>query len=235
MLCLGCTLSIPRGRRAASEVAELWDKNLGVRFWEQTIPESLSDLSKDSFNRKLDEFFKETVGRYFRNENASGEDAEFWRRVFYDFRKMHHFVFQNHLPETILEFAGIPEADGRRLIGFLRSGHIPDDMRGSDTKKWFRGVIGQSMKAPLLFMMRELRRLDVIDQRFDPACHYMNSPARRIASQLEWISYDARLGGDFTQLVDLSEEVHGEMRSSLPELAQYFDLPLQLYAHKHPR
>lgn len=235
MLCLGCTLSIPRGRRPASEVAQLWEANLGAQFWEHTIPESLSDLSKDSFNRKLDEFFRDIVARYFKSENASGEDAEFWRRVFYDFRKMHHFVFLNHLPETILEFAGFPEADGRRLIGFLRAGHIPDDMREADTSKWFRGVIGQSMKAPLLFMMRELRRLDVIDQRFDPACQYMNSPARRIAAQLEWIAHEDRVGGDFNQLVYLSEQVHEQMLSELPELAQYFDLSLQLYAHRHPR
>ncbi|MEI7773237.1 MAG: hypothetical protein WCK17_00535 [Verrucomicrobiota bacterium] len=233
-LCLGCTLSIPRGRRPASDVVQIWNGNLGKDFWEHTIPNSISDLSKDSFKSKLDAFFKNVVDRYYTSETATGEDAEFWRRVFYDFRKMHHFVFHNHLPETIIEFAEFPEADGERLIKFLRSGHIPDDMQDPNTKR-FRGVIGQSMKAPLLFIMRELRRLEIIDHQFDEACYYMNSPARRVAFQMDWLTADERVGGDFSEVVDLSRRVHFKMNAELGELASHFDLPLQLYAHKHPR
>jgi hypothetical protein len=234
LLCLGCTLGIPRGRRPASEVVHIWNGNLGKDFWEHTIPASMSDLSKDSFKSKLDAFFKNVVDRYYTSENATGEDAEFWRRVFYDFRKMHHFVFHNHLPETILEFAEFPESDGERLIKFLRSGHIPDDMRDPTTKR-FRGVIGQSMKTPLLFMMRELRRLGIINHQFDEACYYMNSPARRVAFQMDWITSDERIGGDFSGVVELSKKVQVRMKAELGELSPHFDLPLQLYAHKHSR
>lgn len=231
LLCLGCTLSIPRGRRPASDVAHIWNGNLGKDFWEHTIPASMADLAKDSFKSKLDAFFKSVVDRYYTSENATGEDAEFWRRVFYDFRKMHHFVFHNQLPETVLEFAESPEADGERLIKFLRSGHIPDEMKDPNYRL-FRGVVAQSMKAPLLFMMRELRRLEVIDNRFDGACYYMNSPSRRVAFQMDWITYEDRSGGDFSELVDLSRKVHEKMKD-VAQLAGHFDLPLQLYAHKH--
>ena len=234
LLCLGCTLSIPRGRRPASDVAHIWNGNLGKDFWEHTIPASMADLAKDSFKSKLDAFFKSVVDRYYTSENATGEDAEFWRRVFYDFRKMHHFVFHNQLPETVLEFAESPEADGERLNKFLRSGHIPDEMKDPNYRL-FRGVVAQSMKAPLLFMMRELRRLEVIDNRFDGACYYMNSPARRIARQLGWLGDETRYAGDFSDLVDQSEIVHRRMQDEIPELVGHFDLPLQLYAHKHPR
>ena len=231
LLCLGCTLSIPRGRRPASDVAHIWNGNLGKDFWEHTIPASMADLAKDSFKSKLDAFFKSVVDRYYTSENATGEDAEFWRRVFYDFRKMHHFVFHNQLPETVLEFAESPEADGERLIKFLRSGHIPDEMKDPNYR-FFRGVVAQSMKAPLLFMMRELRRLEVIDNRFDGACYYMNSPSRRVAFQMDWITHEDRSGGDFSELVDLSRKVHEKMKD-VAQLAGHFDLPLQLYAHKH--
>lgn len=91
------------------------------------------------------------------------------------------------------------------------------------------------MKAPLLFVMRELRLLNLLDSRFDSACFYMNSPARRIARRLGWIDPDSRASGDFATLVVLSEQVHGHMCNELPDLAQFFDLPLQLYALKNPR
>jgi hypothetical protein len=180
---------------------------------------------------RLDLFFREIIDRYYKNENASGEDAEFWRRVFYDFRKMHHFVFRNHLPETILEFARYDEADGSNLIRFLRSGHIPPKMQDPNHPR-FRGVIGQSMKAPLLFVMRELSRLGVLDHRFASASFYLNSPVRRVACQLGWLDAETGFSGDFTSLVDQSENIHSHMQNELPELDGFYDLPLQLYAQK---
>lgn len=99
----------------------------------------------------------------------------------------------------------------------------------------FRGVAGQSMKAPLLFLMRELRRLDVLDNRFDAACFYMNSPARRVAARLGWIDDEERHGGEFSDLVDLSSKVHGRISVEAPELLPFFDLPLQIYDHSGAR
>jgi hypothetical protein len=83
--------------------------------------------------------------------------------------------------------------------------------------------------------MRELRRLDVLNHRFDSACYYLNSPARRIARGLGWIVDETRYVGDFSDLVDQSEIVHNRMLAEIPDLAGHFDLPLQLYAYKHPR
>lgn len=230
LLCLGCTLDMPRGRQPAVAVKGLWTSPLGSEFWSLSAPESLSEEALEEVNRRLDPFFREVINRYYSDVNASGEDVAFWRRVFYDFRKIHHFVYRNHLPETILDFAAFPEADGRTLITFLRSGQIPVVMQDPDHPR-FKGVIGQSMKAPLLFVMRELRRLELLDKRFDPACFYMNSPARRIAARLEWIHGGGLNGGGFEELVSLSEAVHERTAAEMPELAPFYDLPLQFFAH----
>ena len=234
LLCLGCTLGLPLGIRPLDFVTRLWNTELTEEFWRVTIPDPSRKLPAVDFNRNLDAFFDAKIHMLFRSGNASGENAGFWRRVFYDFRKMHHFVFMNQLPETILEFASYTETDGRTLVEFLKSGQIPITIQDVNTPR-FRGVIGQSMTAPLLFVMRELRRLGVLNDRFDSACYYMNSPARRIARGLGWLGDETRYAGDFSALVDQSEIVHNRMRDEIPELVGHFDLPLQLYSYNHPR
>jgi len=234
LLCLGCTLGLPLGIRPLNQAQRLWLEELTEEFWQVTIPSSEQESEEPAFNDRLDEYFEQKIHKLFRDENATGENAAFWRRVFYDFRKMHYFVFKNHLPETIMEFASYEEADGSALIGFLRSGKIPEGLQDPTTPR-FRGVIGQSMKAPLLFVMRELRLLNILGERFNPACFYMNSPARRIAHKLGWIDLDSVASGDFSTLVFQSERVHERMQDELPDLACYFDLPLQLYALNNPR
>lgn len=228
LLCLGCTLGLPLGMAPYSRVRSLWNNCLQDSFWQATIPSTPHEAFEDKFSRNLDKFFEEVIHQLLRNENASGEEAAFWRRVFYDFRKMHYFVFNNHLPETLLEFAGFEDAEGQGLIQFLRSGHVPPEMQ--DTTSRFRGVIGQSMTAPLLFVMRELRRLEILDHRFDSACYYMNAPARRVAKQLGWIS-DSPVTGGFTELVSMSSQVHEHIKLE-PQIAPFFDLPLQWFAIK---
>lgn len=234
LLCLGCTLGLPLGIHGVAQVKRLWNEDLGPEFWQATIPESLDLSASDAFNGNLESCFEGKIHQLFRNENAAGENVDFWRRVFYDFRKMHHFVFQNDFPEIILEFARYDEAEGHTLINFLKTGRIPDSMQDTSHPQ-HRGVIGQSMKAPLLFVMRELRRLDLLDKRFDPVCLYMNAPARRVARWLGWLGEETRGDGDFSKLVAQSELIHARMQEELPDLAQYHDLPLQLYAYRHPR
>lgn len=119
------------------------------------------------------------------------------------------------------------------MIAFLREGQVPDAIQDPNLPR-FRGVIGQSITAPLLFLMRELRRLGVLDQRFDAACYYMNSPARRVARHLRWIA-DSSSPGGVSALVSLSEKVHEEMKLKAGDLDSFFDLPLQLFAHQNPR
>lgn len=234
LLCLGCTLGLPLGIHAVVQVKRLWNEDLGPEFWKATIPDSLGSLSAPDFNTNLDSFFEEKIHQLFRNENAAGENAAFWRRVFYDFRKMHHFVFRNDFAETIMDFARCEEADGHALINFFKTGKIPDVMQDTSNPR-YRGVIGQSMTAPLLFVMRELRRLGLLDERFEPACYYMNGPARRVACWLGWLDEGTRREGDFSTLVSFSEQIHTRMQKELPDLDLYYDLPLQLYAFKHPR
>jgi hypothetical protein len=52
---------------------------------------------------------------------------------------------------------------------------------------------------------------------------------------MDWITSDERIGGDFSGVVELSKKVQVRMKAELGELSPHFDLPLQLYAHKHSR
>jgi len=234
LLCLGCSFGIPLGTQPRNWVQRFWEERLGEEFWDFTIPDSLDEPGTADFNQRLDTYFERIIHTLFKDANASGEDARFWRRVFYDFRKMHYLVFRDHLPETILDLAAFAEADGLSLISFLRSGRVPDALQDGHTH--FQGVIGQSMTAPLLLVMRELRLLGVLpDARFDSACYYMNTPPRRVAKMLGWID-DAYTGDyDFGQIVLVSEAVHARMLEEAPDLVEFLDLPLQWYAYQNPR
>jgi hypothetical protein len=232
LLCLGCSFSTLQGTTPRERVIGLWRNRLQDDFWKNTIPQSLESAANADYNRNLDAFFEGVIHRLFTNSNASGEDAEFWRRVFYDFRKMHYFVFRNHLPETILAYTSFTQVDGPGLINFLKSGEIQDVVRDPSQPR-FPGVIGQSMSSPLFFIMRELARLGVIDERFASACYYMNRPARRIASRLGWIHDDGFSVPTFDDLIRFSEQVHKRIQEEAPELLGYYDLPLQWYALSH--
>lgn len=233
LLCLGCALSLPLGRTPYERIMRFWERCLGDDFWLATIPESLESAAGPKFERRLDSFFEDIIHRTFRDENASGEDADFWRRVFYDFRKMHFFVFgESNLPGLILQISSGDGVCGSQLVQFLRSGHVPRSLQAPGHERW-AGVVGQSMSAPLLFVMRELRRLCVVPEGFESACYYMNSPARRVASRLGWIDTYQRGNASFEDLLLVSETIFQRMHSEAPELEPYFDLPLQWYAHQN--
>lgn len=237
LLCLGCSMSIPLGRNPASRIIPFWRDRLNDDFWAATIPQTLDEAKTSGFDQRLDAFFEDIIHQSFRSESASGEDADLWRRVFYDFRKMHFYVFKNDLPAVLLQMANADDVEGSALISFLRSGLIPTALQTPEVQSW-TGVIGQSMSAPLLFVMRELRRSSVLPpDRFDRACFYMNSPARRIAWRLGWITDEERRDYSFGNLVALSERVYDQVRQSehSAELLPYFDLPLQWYAYQNPR
>jgi hypothetical protein len=233
LLCLGCSFSTLLGTAPRKRVTELWRERLRDEFWMATVPSSLEEAGDADFNQGLDRFFEDVIHRTFRDPNAGGEDAEFWRRVFYDFRKMHYFVYRNHLPETIIGYTEFEAADGPGLIKFLRTGQIQDEFRDPNEPR-FTGVIGQSMSSPLLFIMRELARLEVIDGRFHATCYYMNRPARKIASRLGWIPDDGLSRYSFTDLVDYSQAVHQKLEE-VPKFNGFFDLPLQWHAVQPPK
>lgn len=194
------------------------------------ISTSTDVVTRESDPAVLDAFFEKAIHRQFRDENASGEDGELWRRVFYDFRKIHFFVYQNDLPSVFAELKDNPDFHWDSMVRFLKSGFLPNGQ-----KRWV-GVFGQSMTAPLLLLMRMLRRLDVIDhKRFDPACFYMNGPARRVARRLGWITERESNYFEIEALLDMSRRCHEAMQKEAPELAPFFDIPLQWYALRNPR
>ncbi len=235
LLCLGCSLSVPLGVSPTSRIIPFWRRRLDAEFWGATIPKTLAEAESSGFDQRLDAFFENVIHQSFRDANAGGEDADLWRRVFYDFRKMHFFVFRNHLPAELMRLVACSDVNGTQLVEFLRSGNVPLAMQEPGFERW-TGVIGQSMSAPLLFVMRELRRLAVLpDDRFNRACYYMNSPARRIAFRLGWLDEKERRSYAFDNLVSLSNTVCDNMRNEADKLLPFLDLPLQWYALQNPK
>ena len=85
------------------------------------------------------------------------------------------------------------------------------------------------MSAPILFLMRELRRIGIIsDSTFDQGCYYINGPVKRVAFALRWIDEQDRKMSDIEGLLDLSASINNSMRIEAPQLSQWFDLPLQM-------
>ena len=208
-------------------VKDFWENKLG-EIWPIFVPNDLRQAGREDYLRQLDKIFESAIHRQFTDVSASGEAAELWRRVFYDFRKLHHYVYQNGFAQTILELAESPGVRYDSLLNFLKSGLLP-----GGGGKW-SGVLGQSMTAPLFFILRELRRLEVIDVRFARSCFYMNSPARQIARKLGWLSERESGFYDIERLSQIGDICFGSMRDEMTELLPYFDLPLQWYASKNP-
>jgi hypothetical protein len=230
LLCLGCSFSTLLGTSPRTQVIQLWRTRLTDEFWQATTGPQAGRPDHDPFGTELKELFREIIHRSYADENARGEGAEFWRRVFYDFRKMHHFVYRNHLPATLLDYVSYPQVDGAGLAQFLRTGTINVELRDPGQPR-FEGVIGQSMSSPLLFVLRELARLEILPERCHEACYYMNRPARRVASRLGWIDSDWLERYSFADLLKQSQDTHREMRE-YEEFDGYFDLPLQWFAIK---
>jgi hypothetical protein len=90
------------------------------------------------------------------------------------------------------------------------------------------------MTAPVLFLMRELRRLDIIGGKFDASCFYMNSPARRVAAELGWITKQEATKFDIESILEFSRRTYERMRRDTKKLLPFFDMPLQWYALHNP-
>ena len=218
LLCLGCALGAPVHR---TTLKQFWTENLEKGgFWERTIPTSDQSAGDSDFLRGVDAFFQDLIHREFTSTNAKGEDAELLRRVFYDFRKMHTYVFLNDLPEVFREVVD-QSRHHEAPIHFLKSGLLPGN------RPW-RGVIGQSMTSPLLFLMREFARIGFLDRNIHgPVCYYMNTRARRAAIQLGWLEDRTISRYDFDSVLDASRKVHERMTAEFPDGLDWFDLPLQ--------
>ncbi len=212
LFCLGSLL----GARA---------KPMSVRnFWEGSLA-SRGIFNESGGSQQLSGILDEISHRPFGDLDATGENAELWRRVFYDFQKLRLFFFEDDLAGAFMEhIQNVQEWDG--AISFLKNGFRKGESR------WACSV-GQSMTAPLFWIMRELRRIDLIEtDRFDASCFYMNGPARRIAARIGWLAPDeCRRAYSFQAVLELSQACHRQTSQH----QVFYDLPLQWFAHQNPR
>lgn len=211
MLSYACLLSVGRHH---TEVMRFEEMLAEQQFFEKT--------SDCEFNVFAEEMFIQHLHRPFLNDTAGGEQADFLRRIFYDVKKVHHLVYRDDFAQTFLELCRRKDlADD--LISFLRSGSLPGQQR-------WRGVLGQSALAPLFFVVRELRRLLVIDHTAaDRTAFFVCRPVRRVARQLGWISEEKELQSDQDNLIEIAGIIYDKMYSD-PQakeyLLPYFDIPL---------
>jgi len=212
LFCLGSLLG---ARAKAMSVRNFWEGSLASR--------GIFDESGGS--QQLSAILDEISHRPFGDLDATGENAELWRRVFYDFQKLRLFFFEDDLAGAFMEhIQNVQEWDG--AISFLKNGFRKGESR-------WACAVGQSMTAPLFWIMRELRRIDLIQtERFDASCFYMNGPARRTAVRIGWLDPDeCRRAYSFQAVLELSQTCFRQTS----QLQGFFDLPLQWYAHQNSR
>jgi hypothetical protein len=200
-----------------TRVQKFWNEKLDpLLFWEKT------DGSFDAAG----EIFDDIIHREFKSASAAGEDATFWRRVFYDIQKVNRLVFEDQFAETVIDLAKL---NAERLVQFLRSGQLPG-------QPGWRGVLGQSAGSPLFFVVRELRRLRVITyEAVDSSAFFVCTPVRRLAARLSWVSPELAARYDFESLQETSRRIYEKAsESDCAELfAEWFDIPLLHYALNH--
>jgi len=187
------------------------------RFWIQRLdPEQFWKLtSEGDFSEKTREIFERAVTAEFTNMSAGGEQAYFWRRVFYDIRKIHRMVWLNDFPAVLMEL--VEQGHAQHLPQFLRTGHLP----GPDQPRWV-GTFGQSADTPLRFLIREFFRLGVItDEAVRPFAFYVCRPVLRALWKIGWIDDEDRGYSGELWLEKLNEDpVYG------PKLLSCYDIPL---------
>lgn len=186
------------------------------RFWLGRLdPENFWKLTgDDDFSKATQAIFENAVTAKFNNMAAGGEQAYFWRRVFYDIRKVHRMV-QNDFPAVLLDL--IREGHGEHLLQFLRTGHLP----GPEQARWI-GTFGQSADTPLGFIIRELVRLGVIaDEAVLPYAFYVCRPVRRALVKIGRTNdVDASFSGEEWLQWLRTDQTYGQ------KLLPYYDIPL---------
>jgi hypothetical protein len=214
VLGFACLLS---AGQPVTRVQKFWTEKLNsLQFWEKT---------EGSFDA-ASAIFEELIHREFKSASAAGEDAAFWRRVFYDIQKVNRLVFEDQFAETVMDLVRL-EPD--RLVQFLRSGQLPG-------QPGWRGVLGQSAGSPLFFVIRELRRLRVIeDEAVDASAYFVCTAVRRLAARLGWISPELGARYDFESLQETSRRIYEKARETDHEelFAEWFDIPLLHFGLNH--
>jgi hypothetical protein len=190
-----------------TELRRFWLERLQPEgFWERTADGDFSEATRD--------IFEKAVTAEFTNMDAGGEQAYFWRRVFYDIRKVQQMV-HNDFPAVLLDL--VHQGHGEHLPQFLRTGDLP----GPEQPRWI-GTFGQSADTPLGFIVRELFRLGVItDEAVRPYAFYVCRPVLRALAKIGWIpDADSGFSGD-AWLQMLKEDAECG-----PKLLPFFDIPL---------
>lgn len=211
LFALACLMSA--GRRM-TELREFWRRELeGREFWART--------SGATFAEGTDALFDDLMRRQFSNQIASGEFAYFWRRVFYDVRKIHKLVWTDNFPDSLLRLVQSGRAGD--LLAFLKSGTL------AGQANWV-GVFGQSAGSPLFFLVRELCRLGVITSpEVEPLAFFVAKPVRRAMERIGWLNADASDAMDFHALSAVSMKLHSKIKADRthgPKLLPFYDIPL---------
>ena len=221
LLGLACLMSAGWGR--LSTMRKFWQGTLEpANFWNRTA-------GKDNFANGTQELFSKLVLRTHSNIAASGEDADYWRHIFYDVRKVHELVWQHEFADTVLRLASDPK-HAHSLPQFLRSGLLPGQ------KPW-AGVLGQSAGAPLFFVVRELCRLGVIKspalETLKPLAFFPCTPVRRAAVRIGWLDPALAARTDFESLAEVSKKLYERVANdtsvdevSREHLLDLYDIPL---------
>lgn len=206
---LACLMAVGR---TTSELRGFWSSQLEGegKFWRSTSQQRFPEAAEQVFDRLCD--------RRFTHVHASSEWAYYWRRLFYDVRKMHRLVWEYGFPAMILEQAEKAQS-GQQLIEFIRSGHLPGQAQ------WV-GVVGQSIGSPLFFIIRELRRLRIIENpAVDSAAFFPSRHVRRAAASIGWLNQGDIAVWKIEDLLRVSAGLDGRVRH-MPELAKHYDIPL---------
>lgn len=208
-----------------------WPVKRVRHFWTKKLaPANFWDSTEDGFGG-ADSIFEGVIHEEARGANGVGEDATFWRRIFYDVRKVRHLIYENQFGEVVMELAR-DSRDATHLLRFLRTGKLPGE-------RAHRGVLGQSAGSPLFFVVRELRRLGVITHpEADASAFFVCTPVRRLAARLGWIDQKLAASYDFESLGEASQRIHAATLALDEEDAavfrEWFDIPLLHYALNHP-
>ena len=202
--------------RQTKELRDFWQDRLTPNlFWERT--------SERDFSEETNELFTQAIKAKFTDLNAGGEAAHFWRRVFYDVRKIRRMVCEDYFPATLMNL--VASGRGQDLPHFLRTGFLS----GPDQSRWV-GTFGQSAGSPLFFVIRELVRLEVItDSAVTSLAYAVSTPVRRALRKIGWMDDDDKGVPKFEELASLSEWLHNEITKDQefgPKLLPYFDIPL---------
>lgn len=211
LFSLACLMSA--GRRV-TELRDFWHRELeGRQFWKGT--------SGIAFGKGTDALFDDLMKHSFANLIASGESAYYWRRVFYDIRKIHKLVWEDEFAATLLLL--VQAGRGGELLNFLKTGTL------SGQANWV-GVFGQSAGAPLFFLVRELCRLGVIsDPQVQPLAFFVSTPVRRAMERIGWLPADSSDNPNFESLSSISSQLHAKLKGDQEfgaKLLLYYDIPL---------